>query len=340
MRIILMHKQFSLLLTIVFLAFIFIEWQISSLHNQHTGIITPKDIPGNKIRETTNKFLPVVLYNRIPKSGSTSFTNLVYDLSKQNEIYILHINTTGNKLTVSLADQISLAWNITHWDAVKPAFYHGHFYYYSFSSLGFQNPYYINILREPLDRLVSHYYFLRYGDDYRKGLSRKKQGDKTTFDQCIDRGEYDCQPKKLWLQIPMMCGQAAECLKIGSSWALAEAKKNVITQYTLVGVTERIDEFVEVLEAILPSMFRGMSKKYREGTKSHLRNTLHKEPLSEQGIAKMKNSKIYKMERELYDFTVNHFNFIKKQLTDTNGELVSNGFRYEKVYGPKGMIIK
>lgn len=47
-----------------------------------------------------------------------------------------------------------------------------------FYRLGYneRKPVYVNIIRKPLDRLLSYYYFVRYGDNFRPYLKRRKMG--------------------------------------------------------------------------------------------------------------------------------------------------------------------
>jgi hypothetical protein len=54
----------------------------------------------------------VVIYNRVPKTGSTSFMGVAYDLCKQNGFHVLHINITGNMHALSLKNQVWLLFII------------------------------------------------------------------------------------------------------------------------------------------------------------------------------------------------------------------------------------
>ena len=60
------------------------------------------------INDNTNSFDDnlIVIYNRVPKTGSTSFINLAYDLCKRNHFYVLHINITANMHVLSLNNQV------------------------------------------------------------------------------------------------------------------------------------------------------------------------------------------------------------------------------------------
>lgn len=120
-----------------------------------------------------------------------------------------------------------------------------------------EKPLYINIIRKPLDRLVSYYYFLRYGDDYRPHLVRHRSGDTMTFDECVKQKKPDCDVKNMWLQIPFFCGHAAECFEPGSEWALEQAKRNLVNEYFLVGTTEDLSDFIDMLELSLPRLYQG-----------------------------------------------------------------------------------
>lgn len=75
----------------------------------------------------------VVIYNRVPKTGSTSFVGIAYDLCKKNNFHVLHVNITSNNHVLSLSNQHKFVQNISRWDAMKPALYHGHFAFLDFS---------------------------------------------------------------------------------------------------------------------------------------------------------------------------------------------------------------
>ncbi|XP_011506451.1 PREDICTED: heparin sulfate O-sulfotransferase-like [Ceratosolen solmsi marchali] len=289
-------------------------------------------LPRHQLRMQSNNDNYVVIYNRVPKTGSTSFVGVVYDLCKKNKYHTLHINITNNMHTLTLPNQIQFIRNISQWDSIKPAFYHGHMAFLDFKKFGLDiSPLYINLLRKPLDRFISYYYFLRYGDNFRPHLIRRKHGDTKTFDECINAEQADCDPNNMWLQIPFLCGHDPACWEVGNEWALEEAKRNLQQHYLLVGVTEELSDFILTLQNILPRFFKGAHNIFIHNNKSHLRQTTQKiDPLPET-IKKIQKTVVWKMENNLYNYALSQFHAVKKRLINASTQDASQRFFYEKI---------
>ncbi|KAI6209738.1 Heparin sulfate O-sulfotransferase [Aphelenchoides besseyi] len=295
----------------------------------------------------------LIVYNRIPKTGSTTFTNaLAYDLCRSNGFHVLHINTTKNNFLINAVDQATFVRNITQWTSVRPAFYHGHIAFVNFQKFGYPNPIYINIVREPIDRFVSYYYFLQYGDDYRVGLNRSRAG----------RNEVsECRIRFLMIYRHLItvsnvaertvirrikCGfkfrtfaepKAIASEKPGNIDALNAAKRHLVDHYLVVGYTERLKDMIIVLERLLPNFFKGAVAHYEklervsEGRKAHLRSTTKKIDLKPETLELLKANSIYKLEREFYEFAVQEFDSLIERLHSVDGTFLPQQFRYEKI---------
>ena len=59
-------------------------------------------------------------------------------------------------------------------------------------------------------------------------------------------------------------------------------KYNFLFQHLLVGLTEDINSFVEMLELMLPQFFKGANELFHNADKdlNHVRKTKHKDPVS------------------------------------------------------------
>ncbi|KAK3801730.1 hypothetical protein RRG08_033914 [Elysia crispata] len=257
----------------------------------------------------------IILYNRVPKTGSTSFARLTLDLCTINGFSSIYVNISHCERVLSLANQMKFITNITNWDEAKPAVYHGHMPFIDFTRFGIKKrPIYINLIREPLDRFMSYYYFLRFGDDFRPDKIRRRSGNNETFDECVARGGRSCRPEKLWLQVPYFCGHHPACRRAGSEWALEEAKRNLFHHYLVVGITEDFLSFLSVLEVALPRFYRGATALFEKGRNTQLRKTSKKLPPLPETVKKIKESNIYRLERKFYDFAVEQFRIIKYEI--------------------------
>lgn len=97
----------------------------------------------------------IVIYNRIPKTGSTSFMHLPYELCEQNHFNVLLLNIS-NPHSMTFSDRIYFAQNVSHWHEKMPAIYHGHFAFFDVENMGIHTGnakfIYINVIRQPMER--------------------------------------------------------------------------------------------------------------------------------------------------------------------------------------------
>ncbi|CAF96365.1 unnamed protein product [Tetraodon nigroviridis] len=70
----------------------------------HAGPLRQRD-SSSRVPDSDGEDDVVIIYNRVPKTASTSFTNIAYDLCGKNRYHVLHINTTKNNPVMSIQDQ-------------------------------------------------------------------------------------------------------------------------------------------------------------------------------------------------------------------------------------------
>ncbi|XP_041461758.1 uronyl 2-sulfotransferase-like, partial [Lytechinus variegatus] len=198
-----------------------------------------------------------VIFNRVGKCGSRSVLNLLQSLARDNHFYLISSLTYNEKrLTSKNREKL-----VSILSSVKsPFIYQRHLHFVNFRQYGIQHPTYINIIRDPLERAVSHYYFIRFGDERKQ--ERKYSQNSTdprrlmSYEQCVIQDDPDCTGKKSFYIIPFFCGHDPRC-RIPGEWALKRAIENVKKHYVAVGILEELQDSLQVLEKVLPNMFKG-----------------------------------------------------------------------------------
>ena len=117
---------------------------------------------------------------------------------------------------------------------------------------------YINLIREPLARFVSQYYYKRVG------FAKKRKSDISKVDSindCIVNQDPICLKGGSWTLIPYFCGNDYFCQK-PTKRALNAAMENVRKSYLLVGILEDYDRFLKLGEVLMPRFFKGSHTLY------------------------------------------------------------------------------
>ncbi|CAH1258028.1 UST [Branchiostoma lanceolatum] len=136
----------------------------------------------------------------------------------------------------------------------RPSIYEKHIYYVDFQTFGKQQPTYINLVRDPLERRISGYYYMRFGRIEGNQKEKRTEEERAqTFDDCVLNNMWECDEfgPKTFTMTQFFCGQESICME-PSQMAVERAKENIRRHYAVVGVLEEFSSFLKVLEVVMP----------------------------------------------------------------------------------------
>lgn len=264
-----------------------------STTKRDTSACTPKD--------------PLVLiYNRVPKAGSSSMTNLLSKLSSKHGFKMLGWFDMPSHDYEAVQKAVKEALK-TNTKTVIAQHFH-------FPEIIDDRVAYINVLRHPVSRCTSQYYYLRYGD--RDEKDRKKVIDQfgdLSIDDCIDSGEYDrCFNCKGWKQSLFFCGRdGGECKSLSPNSILERAKQVIDDEYT-IGAIEDFEGTVAVMEKLYPSFFKGGLDLLKK-VKPQRVTTGIKEYIPPSDVSKKIIEDLLDQDMQLYTYVLDRLDALKKQ---------------------------
>ncbi|XP_026738237.1 heparan sulfate 2-O-sulfotransferase pipe [Trichoplusia ni] len=251
-----------------------------------------------ELNNTARAGTEILFFNRVPKVGSQTFMELLRRLSNRNR-FGFHRDTVQRVETIRLApaDQQALASIVTSYE--PPASYIKHVCYTNFTRMGFPSPIYVNVVRDPVERVISWYYYVRapwYYVERKRAFPDLPLPDpawlKKDFETCVLSGDRECRYVEGEThegigdhrrQTLFFCGHEPQCTPFNSVEALQRAKRVVEQQYAVVGVLEDMNSTLLALEKYVPRFFKGALNLYWDqlNTFNRINRNAFKPPVSE-----------------------------------------------------------
>ncbi|UYV77213.1 hypothetical protein LAZ67_15000145 [Cordylochernes scorpioides] len=157
---------------------------------------------------------------------------------------------------------------------------------------GYRPPLYINLVRDPVERLISTFSYRRQTAHLHQTKQPSDYWLNKKYENCVRKKDPECLfldgTAYDRLQITFFCGQFEEC-----------------KSYAVVGVVEEWNMTLAVLEDILPQFFRGAARIYHEempGSRLNPSEPKFKQEVSQQVKDLVKANLSH--EYELYNFAL------------------------------------
>ena len=200
-----------------------------------------------------------LIYNRVPKCGSKTMQLVIANLGNILNYHVIFVQFRRLTYWIDSAnkrDKIRKAISALP----KPWIYIRHMYFLDFNTSS--TVYYVNLIRDPVQRLVSWFYYIRQKGPIKR-LGNPLDEVTLTFDECVQKNYSECQQPYIFQIIPFFCGHDARCTT-PSKWALEKAKQNVESNFPVLGYLENVTQFLDVVEYVWPQFFRNVKKTYSD----------------------------------------------------------------------------
>ncbi|XP_071481607.1 uronyl 2-sulfotransferase-like [Diadema antillarum] len=193
----------------------------------------------------------------MPKCGTRTFVWTVFSLHQiryfgppVNVDYML-----GNNKEDKMKNQL-----LSYMRGASPgAIVHGHYRYIPFYRPE-RKPVYMSMIRDPVGRFESFFYFMRHGDQDMSreqvlaSLGKHRAGPDETLDDCVEKNRSDCSDfLNMNIYVTSFCGYRLKCSQ-DPKYAFKRAKRN-IEKFLVVGLVEDYDLTLRVFEKLLPATF-------------------------------------------------------------------------------------
>ncbi|CAF3708931.1 unnamed protein product [Adineta steineri] len=264
----------------------------------------------------------ILINNRVPKCASYFTRTIVKRLSVATHAFASENSENHYECRLDTKKQEELRNELLEkaQNAHQHQFiYTRHFHFVNFRPEPGVNFHYINHIRDPIDQIVSGYYYNRY-------ICMITSPTKTctyyppsiynlTLDECISNGDpARCLTKTYGSPeyLVYFCGQSPLCSNINleqtSQAALTMAKTNIERYYMHIGLVEYLKNSYEILEHLQPSMFKGLVHMYQQ-MKNTNRTTSTPKWYRHQPSTKTRDilKQLLAPEYELYEFVRERF---------------------------------
>ncbi|EDV97968.1 GH14407 [Drosophila grimshawi] len=235
------------------------------------------------LNNTKRAEVDFIFFNRVPKVGSQSLMELMRRLGKINGF--VHARNPGSVKESIMMRQEALKDLIADLlTRQKPHVYSQHIAYVNFTRFHMPRPIYINLVRDPIERIISWHYYIRarwYYNDMNAKLgpkSVKMPPDEflnLDLDTCVRNKDPYCTFEQMQMNNPVgdhrrqtlfFCGMNKKlCMPFNSKMAMQKAKRTVESDYAVVGTWEDTNITLTVLEHYIPRYFRNAKVAYYLG---------------------------------------------------------------------------